>query len=197
FSSAAGEVTAEASVSALTAPTKLDTGKYTDTGLMVCKASVDGLEPETAYTYQISYDGGASWLGGYTYTTAGTDGFRFGFTSDPQIKEDQSNDDQGWNPADGTNQTGWASMMEKLTEEGVNLVVSAGDQVEDQSWGKSSEYAAFFAPEEMASVAYAPAVGNHDRHYMFADHFNLPNEMSVAGMDEDGVLEQVKTTFRG
>ena len=197
FSSAAGEVTAEASVSALTAPTKLDTGKYTDTGLMVCKASVDGLEPETAYTYQISYDGGASWLGGYTYTTAGTDGFRFGFTSDPQIKEDQSNDDQGWNPADGTNQTGWASMMEKLAEEGVNLVVSAGDQVEDQSWGKSSEYAAFFAPEEMASVAYAPAVGNHDRHYMFADHFNLPNEMSVAGMDEDGVLEQVKTTFRG
>ena len=80
---------------------------------MVCKARVDGLEPETAYTYQISYDGGASWLGGYAYTTAGTDGFRFGFTSDPQIKEDQSNDDQGWNPADGTNQTGWASMMEK------------------------------------------------------------------------------------
>ena len=118
FSSAAEEITAEASVSALTAPTKLDTGKYTDTGLMVCKASVDGLEPETVYTYQVSYDGGASWLGGYPYTTAGTDGFRFGFTSDPQIKEDQSNDDQGWNPVDGTNQTGWASMMEKLAEEG-------------------------------------------------------------------------------
>ena len=69
--------------------------------------------------------------------------------------------------------------------------------MEDQSWGKSSEYEAFFAPEEMASIAYAPAVGNHDRHYMFEDHFNLPNEMSVAGMDENGVLAQVKTTFRG
>ena len=80
---------------------------------------------------------------------------------------------------------------------GRQLVVSAGDQVEDQSWGKSSEYEAFFAPEEMASIAYAPAVGNHDRHYMFEDHFNLPNEMSVAGMDENGVLAQVKTTFRG
>ena len=68
--------------------------------------------------------------------------------------------------------------------------------MEDQSWGKSSEYAAFFAPEEMASIAYAPAVGNHDRHYMFGNHFNLPNEMSVAGVDENGVLEQVKTTFR-
>ena len=87
--------------------------------------------------------------------------------------------------------------MEKIAEEGVNLVVSAGDQVEDQSWGKSSEYAAFFAPPEMTSIAYAPAVGNHDRHYMFADHFNLPNEMTVEGVDDNGELEQVKTTFRG
>lgn len=197
FSSEAGEITAEASINALTAPTELNTGKYTDTGLVVCKASVDGLTPETAYTYQISYDGGESWSPEYTYKTAGTESFRFGFTSDPQIKEDQSHDDQGWNSADGTNQTGWAAMMEKLAEEGVNLVVSAGDQVEDQSWGKSGEYEAFFAPEEMASIAYAPAVGNHDRHYMFADHFNLPNEMSVSGVDENGVLEQVKTTFRG
>ena len=53
----------------------------------------------------------------------------------------------------------------------------------------------------MTSIAYAPAVGNHDRHYMFDDHFNPPNKMEVA---EDGtesasedVLTQVKTTFRG
>ena len=73
--------------------------------------------------------------------------------------------------------------------------MSAGDQVEDQSWGKSSEYAAFFAPEEMTSLLYAPAVGNHDRHYMFDDHFNLPNEMSVDGSANS--LNQVQTTFRG
>lgn len=41
----------------------------------------------------------------------------------------------------------------------------------------------------MASIPYAPAVGNHDRHYMFADHFNLPNQMES--------LTEVKTTFRG
>ena len=192
-----GDLTAQASVSELTAPTKLDTGKYTDTGKMVCKAVVEGLTPDTAYTYQISYDGGQTWSQEYTYTTPGADEFSFAFTSDPQIKEDQSHDDRGWNSADGTNQTGWAAMMEKIAEEGVNLVVSAGDQVEDQSWGKSSEYAAFFAPPEMTSIAYAPAVGNHDRHYMFADHFNLPNEMTVEGVDENGELEQVKTTFRG
>lgn len=192
-----GDKTVEATVRELTAPTKLDTGKYTDTGKMVCEATVTGLSAGTEYTYQISYDNGQTWSESYTYTTPAADSFKFGFTSDPQIKEDQSHDNQGWNSSDGTNQTGWATMMEKLASEGVSLVVSAGDQVEDQNWGKSSEYAAFFAPEEMSSIAYAPAVGNHDRHYMFEDHFNLPNEMSVAGVDENGALAQVKTTFRG
>ena len=186
-----------AAVSELTAPTKLDTGKYTDTGKMVCEATVSGLTADTIYTYQISNDDGTTWSRKYTYTTPKADSFTFAFTSDPQIKEDQSTDGEGWQPSDDTNQTGWATMMEKIAEEGTSLVVSAGDQVEDQSWGKSSEYDAFFAPEEMASIAYAPAVGNHDRHYMFDDHFNLPNEMKVQGVDENGELEQIKTTFRG
>ncbi len=192
-----GGMTVDATVRELTTPTKVDGNKYTDTGKMVCEATVTGLAAGTEYTYQISYDNGQTWSEAHTYTTPAADSFKFGFTSDPQIKEDQSHDDQGWNSSDGTNQTGWATMMEKLASEGVSLVVSAGDQVEDQSWGKSSEYAAFFAPEEMSSIAYAPAVGNHDRHYMFEDHFNLPNEMSVAGVDEHGALAQVKTTFRG
>ena len=123
------------------------------------------------------------------YTTPSSNEFTFGFTSDPQIKENKEINSEGWNPSDETNQTGWATMMETLEKQGVDLVVSAGDQVEDQNWGKSSEYEAFFAPEEMTSIPYAPAVGNHDRHYMFADHFNLPNQMES--------LTEVKTTFRG
>ena len=195
-----GDQVFTASVGALTAPTKLDEGKYTDTGKLVCKATVYDLSPDTEYQYAVSYDGGATWSQEYTYQTADDDSFTFAFTSDPQIKEDQSINSDGWNPSDGTNQSGWAIMMQTVAEAGASLMVSAGDQVEDQSWGKSSEYEAFFAPEEMSSVLYAPAVGNHDRHYMFADHFNLPNEMDVAedGQAGDGdTLEQVKTTFRG
>lgn len=190
----------EATVSELTTPTKVDESKYTDTGKMVCKATVSGLEPGTRYEYRISNDGGQTWSQVYTYTTPESDNFTFAFTSDPQIKEDQSHNDGGWNSADGSNQTGWAKMMEVVGQAGATLMVSAGDQVEDQSWGKSSEYEAFFAPEEMTSIAYAPAVGNHDRHYMFADHFNLPNQMEVAQdglLGSDTLLEQVKTTFRG
>ena len=195
-----GDTVVEARVSELTTPTKVDTSKYTDTGKLVCKATVDGLEPGTAYDYQISNDGGQTWSQTYTYTTPEKDAFTFAFTSDPQIKESGETNADGWNPADGTNQTGWDKMMEVVADAGATLMVSAGDQVEDQSWGKSSEYEAFFAPEEMTSIAYAPAVGNHDRHYMFADHFNLPNEMGVAADGEEGtpsLLEQVKTTFRG
>ena len=190
----------EATVSELTTPTKVDESKYTDTGKMVCKATVSGLAPGTSYEYRISNDGGQTWSQVYTYTTPQADNFTFAFTSDPQIKEDQSHNDDGWNSADGSNQTGWAKMMEVVGQAGATLMVSAGDQVEDQSWGKSSEYEAFFAPEEMTSIAYAPAVGNHDRHYMFADHFNLPNQMEVAQdglLGSDTLLEQVKTTFRG
>lgn len=190
-----GDTTVEASVRALHAPTKVVEGKYTDTGKMVCQATVSGLAKGTDYVYQISYDNGNTWSEQYSYTTANDGEFRFGFTSDPQIKENGETNNGGWNPSDGNNQTGWAVMLQKLKEEKVNLVVSAGDQVEDQSWGKSSEYAAFFAPEEMTSLLYAPAVGNHDRHYMFDDHFNLPNEMSVDGSANS--LNQVQTTFRG
>lgn len=190
-----GDRIVEASVEELHTPTKVDKNKYTDTGKMVCKATVDGLTKDTEYQYQVSYDDGKTWSEINSYKTAKENEFKFGFTSDPQIKENGESNKEGWNSSDGTNQTGWATMLDKLMQENVNLVVSAGDQVEDQSWGKSSEYAAFFAPKEMSSILYAPAVGNHDRHYMFADHFNLPNEMLVDG--SEGVLSQVKTTFRG
>lgn len=176
-----------AKVSATTAPTGAE-NPYN--GYVVCKAEIDGLAPDTEYTYRLSSDNGATWSEEYAYKTPAEDHFRFGFTSDPQIKESGEIDPKGWNPSDATNQTGWKAMMKVLADSGVTLIVSAGDQVEDQSWGKKSEYDAFFAPKEMASIAYAPAVGNHDRHYMFKDHFDLPNET----YDE---LTEVKTTFRG
>lgn len=189
-----GEQTVSAELSALHLPTVM-TSKYTDTGKVVCKATINGLAADTDYSYQISYDNGQTWSEANSYTTPSSDSFTFAFTSDPQIKENGETDKRGWNSSDGTNQTGWAAMMDTLAQNHVSLVVSAGDQVEDQSWGKSSEYTSFFAPEEMRSILYAPAVGNHDRHYMFEDHFNLPNELAVDG--SEGALTQVKTTFRG
>ncbi len=167
-------------------------------GYVVCKGTLTNLEPDTAYTYQLTVDGNI-WSKEYTYTTPKEDTFTFAFTSDPQIKE--SNDfaadktEGGWSSYDEKNSTGWEIMMGEIAEQNATLVVSAGDQVEDQSWGIKSEYDAFLAPEELSSIAYAPAVGNHDRHYMFDDHFNLPNEMEIG--EGDNELTPVYTTFRG
>lgn len=194
-----GEQEIDVEVEELTTPTLVNETKYTDTGKLVCRATVTGLSAGETYTYQVSNDGGANWSKEYTYTAPKEDEFKFAFTSDPQIKENQETNQEGWNPSDNTNQTGWAKMMETIAAKGATLVVSAGDQVEDQSWGKSSEYEAFFAPEQMNSIAYAPAVGNHDRHYMFADHFNLPNEMKISAEEttDEKTLTEVKTSFRG
>ena len=194
-----GDLVVDAEVSDITVPTGKTAEDNDYAGYVVCKAEVNDLAPETVYDYRLSNDGGTNWSETYTYTTPAEDHFTFAFTSDPQIKEDSSINDGGWNPSDGTNQTGWAKMMEVVASKGATLMVSAGDQVEDQSWGKKSEYDAFFAPEEMASIAYAPAVGNHDRHYMFRDHFNLPNEMAISDEEtgDQNTLTEVKTTFRG
>ena len=51
-----GDKTVEASVRALHTPTKVVEGKYTDTGKIVCQATVSGLSKGTEYSYQISYD---------------------------------------------------------------------------------------------------------------------------------------------
>ena len=180
--------------------TTVTTSKTNDyAAYVICKTEVENLAPNTTYTYQLSNDNGMTWSKEYTYKTPAEDTFRFAFTSDPQIKESGETNNGGWNPSDGKNQTGWQVMMETISNAGATLVVSAGDQVEDQSWGKKTEYDAFFAPEEMSSIAYAPAVGNHDRHYMFRDHFNLPNEMEISEEETDDkrILTEIKTTFRG
>ncbi len=56
-----GDKTVEASVRALHTPTKVVEGKYTDTGKIVCQATVSGLSKGTEYSYQISYDNGNTW----------------------------------------------------------------------------------------------------------------------------------------
>ena len=77
-----GDKTVEASVRALHTPTKVVEGKYTDTGKIVCQATVSGLSKGTEYSYQISYDNGNTWSKKYSYETPNAGEFRFGFTSE-------------------------------------------------------------------------------------------------------------------
>lgn len=67
----------------------------------------------------MSYDDGKTWSEINSYKTAKENEFKFGFTSDPQIKENGESNKEGWNSSDGTNQTGWATMLDKLMQENV------------------------------------------------------------------------------
>lgn len=67
----------DVSVNQLTPPTEVKEDKYKDTGKLVCKTSINGLQPNTKYTYYISNDGGNTWSKEYTYTTPSSDNFSF------------------------------------------------------------------------------------------------------------------------
>ena len=82
-----GDKTVEASVRALHTPTKVVEGKYTDTGKIVCQATVSGLSKGTEYSYQISYDNGNTWSKKYSYETPNAGEFRFGLQAIPRLKK--------------------------------------------------------------------------------------------------------------
>jgi hypothetical protein len=66
--------------------------------------------------------------------------------------------------------------MAKVGAAGVDFIAGVGDQVDLTANGDEQEYRHFLAPPELRSIPWAPSVGNHDRHYPFQYHYNLPNE---------------------
>ena len=139
------------------------------------KAVVDGLAPDTEYKFCVSND----WINYsevYTFKTPGTDSFSFAVTGDPQLTV--GNQDSTSGRADETTKKGWQDTIDAITDRGVDFIAGVGDQVDITNNGSEDEYANFFAPDSLRSTPYAPAVGNHDRHYLFNYHYNIPNEQS-------------------
>jgi len=90
--------------------------------------------------------------------------FKFAVVGDPQLTTDLQ-------------EPGWAATVDKIVSEGAYFIVSTGDHV-DFVDGNELEYDKFFAPAGLRNLPFAPAVGNHDAHCLFAYHFNLPNEQN-------------------
>lgn len=164
---------------------------------VVCRATLTGLGADTAYTYAISNDGGETWTKDYTFTTPGTEDFTFAFVGDPQLKNGNQDGKSAGVLADGSKATnttiaqGWADTLSALADCDVNFIASAGDQV-DTTGGNEWEYTSLFAPEEMQTLPFAAAVGNHDRHINFLDHYNLPNVQDVDSIVNSETTEAAK-----
>ncbi|MCL2496909.1 MAG: metallophosphoesterase family protein, partial [Clostridiales bacterium] len=141
------------------------------------KAGVSGLKPDTEYVYSVSNDKN-NYSEIYEFKTAQVNSFRFAVTGDPQLTVGLQ--DNTSRRGSETTAKGWQDTMAAIAARGVDFIAGVGDQVDITANGSEAEYANFFAPGALRNLPYAPAIGNHDRHYLFNYHYNLPNEQVYA-----------------
>lgn len=107
------------------------------------------------YSYSYTADG-KTYSGKSFSVDTSSDGFTAMFCSDPQLG--RSGDDSLTAVQDDT--YGWERTLESAEKNGAELILCAGDQVND---GFSSlQYNAFFSPDTLSSIPVAPTAGNHD-----------------------------------
>ncbi|MCL1872991.1 MAG: S-layer homology domain-containing protein [Clostridiales bacterium] len=156
------------------------------------KISVSSLTANTSYKYCVSNDG--SLFGEvYSYKTPKAESFKFAVTGDPQLTTGLQ--DSTSSRKDESTAKGWQDTVAAIAARGVDFIAGVGDQVDLTNNGSEAEYTNFFAPDALRSLPFSPAVGNHDRHYLFNYHYNLPNEQSFTPVVNAGNAsnEQYKT----
>jgi len=136
------------------------------------KIKVTDLQPDTKYSYKVSNDG-STWSQKYDYTTPPSNNiFKFAALADIQIGT--TGDIKDLN----TVINNWKATAGKIAAVGgVNLIVSAGDQVDFSE----SEYTGLFEPPQLRNISFAPVYGNHEGYVgaaAFNNHYNLPNKSS-------------------
>ena len=157
------------------------------TGKKWHKATITGLTSAATYVYSVSNDG-TEFSQEYVYTAPETDEFTFAAVGDPQLTLGQQDGTSNWFSSDKSTRLGWAAtvqaMQTKLGDK-LNFIAGVGDQVDLTNvvstanvTQSENEYKNFFEPGLLRNIPFAPAVGNHDRHYGFTYHYNLPNEQT-------------------
>jgi len=141
------------------------------------KVTAKELKADTQYQYSVSNDGD-NWSYKYHYKTPQAQAFRFASVGDPQLTTGKQDTTSAYFSADQTTLEGWKETLGKIASKNVDFIAGVGDQVDKTSGGDEAEYANFFAPPQLRTLPWAPAVGNHDRHLPFIYHYNLPNEQT-------------------
>ncbi|WP_172836145.1 purple acid phosphatase family protein [Microlunatus soli] len=119
------------------------------------RVTLDGLKPNTGYSYKVGSSD--AWSPTYTFTTGNSGNgrpFSFLFFGDPQIGS------SGDAVADGK---GWAATLEhaQRNDTDAELLVSGGDQVEsannEDHWNNFAD-----SSDVLKQVAWASTIGNHE-----------------------------------
>lgn len=145
-------------------------------------ALLDTLKADTAYSYEIvAADGTVSPV--YSFKTGAFglgDGFEFAAFGDPQLGADSNQNSLSTSPDLKEDAAGWADTLSVLQSDAsddtlpLELLTSTGDQIE--SANVESQWDAWFAPNQIRTLPYAAAIGNHDSSDLgYKYHFSLPN----------------------
>ena len=149
------------------------------TGYNSYQTTMTGLEPDTAYAYQLVNGEKASDI--YTFTTGGAGVFSFAYVGDPQIGAGNIS----------TDTAGWGKTLNIIEGDekfdGVSFMLSAGDQVNTAN--KEEQYDGYLNHETLKSLPVVTVIGNHDtKNGManYSEHFNVANESSTQGVTDAG-----------
>lgn len=145
-------------------------------------ALLDTLEANTSYSYQVlASDGSTSQT--YSFKTGSFglgSGFEFAAFGDPQLGADSNNNSQSTSADLKEDAAGWADTLNVLQADAsddtlpLELLTSTGDQIE--SANVESQWDAWFTPDQLRTLPYAAAIGNHDSSDLgYKYHFSLPN----------------------
>lgn len=141
-------------------------------GYYTNKVTVDGLEANTEYAYQLVNDDTQSEVKTFTASKIKSDkSFSFAFAGDPQIgaSGNAESDTKAWEKT-----LDLLKNNDKLND--ISFLQSAGDQV-NYYWGRESEYDGYLNHDVIQSLPMGVSVGNHDASSLgYGDHFNMPNE---------------------
>ena len=135
-------------------------------GFRASHVTVSGLEPNTEYVYRVG--NGGIWSDMYVFRTGASDNFSFIFVGDPQLFN-HSASTAAWQNNINRAMTRWPE---------ISFIVSSGDQIDGSGSdvvGSESHYSRLFSPSALRSLAFAPALGNHDVAANFNSRFNKPN----------------------
>lgn len=125
------------------------------------------------YTFTYTADGNT--LDGSFSVRAQDKTFTAAFCSDPQLG--RSGDDSEKAVQDDT--YGWERTLISAKNNGAELILSAGDQVND---GFSlTQYNALFSVDVLGSIPFAPAAGNHDFYSPLFPLYFSSNGVNAAG----------------
>ncbi|WP_052226829.1 purple acid phosphatase family protein [Microbacterium mangrovi] len=145
-------------------------------------ALLSGFSANTSYSYRVlAKDGSASPT--YTFKTSSFGvgkGFTFGAFGDPQIGADSNSNSLSTSSDLQEDAAGWTATLNALQADAANdglpleLLTSTGDQIETAN--VESQWDAWFQPDQLRTIPYAAAIGNHDSSDLgYKYHFALPN----------------------